>query len=95
MKKIDVYGIKTFTLNDVIVHTFKIRVKNTDFNLNTLKQNGFTFNTNGKYIVVTETTLDYTFFTNQVNKLGKALKNIALNNVEQKYQWTTQTHLDI
>jgi hypothetical protein len=95
MKKVNIYGIKTIAINDVIVYTFKIRVNNTDFNSNTLKQYGFTFNPNGKYLVVSETAVDNTFFNNQVNKLGKALKIIALNNVEQKYQWANQTHLEI
>jgi hypothetical protein len=95
MKKLDIYGIKTIAINDVVVHTFKIRVRNTNFNLNTLIQHGFAFNPNGKYLVVTETTVDNTFFNNQVNKLGKALKTIATNNVEEKYQWVSQTTLNI
>jgi hypothetical protein len=95
MKKLNIYGIKTITLNDVVVYTFKIRVRNTNFNSNTLRQHGFAFNPNGKYLVVTETTVDGTFFNNQVNKLGKALKTIATNNVEEKYQWVSQTTLNI
>jgi hypothetical protein len=95
MKKLNIYGIKTITLNDVVVHTFKIRVRNTNFNSNTLRQHGFIFNPNDKYLVVTETTVDSTFFNNQVSKLGKALKTIAINNVEEKYQWVSQTTLNI
>ena len=93
MKKVNIYGIKTIAINNVVVHTFKIRVRNTNFNSNTLGQHGFTFNPNGKYLVVTETTIDNTFFNNQVNKLGRTLKTIAANNVEEKYQWVSQTTL--
>jgi hypothetical protein len=93
MKKLNFYGIKTITLNDVVVHTFKIRVRNTDFNKNTLRQHDFKFNPDSKYLVVSETTIDDVFFRNQVNKLGKALKTIASNNVEEKYQWVSQTTL--
>jgi len=93
MKKLNLYGIKTITLNDVVVHTFKIRVKNTDFNKNTLRQHGFGFNPDSKYLVVSKTTIDDVFFRNQVSKLGRALKAIASNNVEEKYQWISQTTL--
>ena len=93
MKKLNLYGIKTITLNDVVVHTFKIRVKNTNFNQNTLRQHGFKFNPDSKYLVVSETTIDNVFFKNQVSKLGKALKTIASNNVEEKYQWVSQITL--
>jgi hypothetical protein len=88
MKKINIYGIKTITVNDIIVHTFKIKVKNNDFNSNILTKYGFTFVlTSNNYIVITETTLDSVFFNNQVNKLGKVLKSIAFNNVDEKYIW--------
>jgi hypothetical protein len=83
-----IYGIKTITVNDIIVHTFKIKVKNNDFNSNILTKYGFTFVlTSNNYIVITETTLDNVFFNNQVNKLGKVLKSIAFNNVDEKYIW--------
>lgn len=94
MKKLDLYGIKTFTLNDTVIHTFKIRVKNTPFNSNALTQSGFKFviQLNG-YLVVSDTSLDEKYFNNQVSKLGKVLKAISLNNVEEKYYWVNQPSL--
>lgn len=94
MKKLDLYGIKTLTLNDTVIHTFKIRVKNTPFNCNALTQSGFKFviQLNG-YLVISDTSLDQTYFNNQVSKLGKVLKSISLNNVEEKYYWVSQPSL--
>lgn len=94
MKKLDLYGIKTILLNDTVVHTFKIRVKNTAFNCNALRESGFQFEIQlNSYLVVSDTSLDENYFNNQVSKLGKVLKAISLNNLEEKYYWVNQPSL--
>jgi hypothetical protein len=91
MSKINTYGIKTININGTIVNTYNVSVKNTLYNKELLEKEGINHEiTNGKHsqkLKMTFTSTDVMEFTRQTYRLGKALENIALNNLTNKYSW--------
>jgi hypothetical protein len=91
MNKINTYGIKTININGTIVNTYNVSVKNTPYNKELLKKEGINHEiTDGKHsqkLKMTFTSTDVTDFRRETYRLGKALENIALNNLANKYSW--------
>ncbi len=94
MQKLKFYGIKSISINGIILHTFLIKMVNSPFNKEKLIEYGLDKSISeeycyaGKcYITVSEVHLDVEYFQKRVFILGKCLKEIALNNLELKYQW--------
>jgi hypothetical protein len=101
MKSINVFGMKTITVNGTAINTFKVRVSNNDYNqsvlaplsmvdkdirvtpVSTYRNNNFQ-----SLIEISYTGMnwdkDYFIF----RTVGKSLKDIQLNNLNQRYAWT-------
>jgi hypothetical protein len=85
---LNVYGIKTIYVNSLPLHTVLIRGNYTAEKETILNKAGIKFEllqNNKMYIRYIST--DYEAFKLFVNKLGRALKEIAQLKLEQKYQW--------
>ena len=101
MKSINVFGMKTITVNGTPVNTFRIRVSNNDYNQSVLAPLSMV----DKDIRVTPIELyrkdsyqslieiSYTGMNWEKDFLifrtvGKSLKDIQMNNLNQRYAWT-------
>ena len=101
MKSINVFGMKTITVNGTPVNTFRIRVNNNEFNESVLAPLSMV----DKDIRVTPIELyrkdsyqslieiSYTGMNWEKDFLifrtvGKSLKDIQMNNLNQRYSWT-------
>ena len=101
MKSINVFGMKTITVNGTPVNTFRIRVNNNEFNESVLAPLSMV----DKDIRVTPIELyrkdsyqslieiSYTGMNWEKDFLifrtvGKSLKDIQMNNLNQRYAWT-------
>jgi len=89
MAQISLYGIKTVNLNGFKVYTLKIKVKQNPFNSQIITKHSKSLSV--KYlpdsIELTYTTMDKLIFKQAVDVINFILKEIALNNVNDKYQW--------
>lgn len=83
----NVYGIKTININGMDVYTYKIGVKITNFNLQKVQMYGLPYYQGRNKIWICLTSMNSVEFSNSTQLLGKVLKEIALNNVEEKYYW--------
>jgi hypothetical protein len=91
MKNQTIYGISTTTLNGSPIYSFKVRVTNTEFNLETIASTGLPWSTTqskkGQFLIsIDYVTMDYSLFKVKTAKLIECLKAIALNNVNRKYE---------
>lgn len=101
MKSINVFGMKTINVNGTRVNTFRIRVKNNEFNESVLAPLSMV----DKDIRVTPIELyrkDSLQFLIEISytgmnwekdflifrTVGKSLKDIQMNNLNQRYAWT-------
>lgn len=88
MYRINTFGIRTVQINDTVILTYQVMLKNTSENLAILVENQVGhYITNNNKIRCTFTSLDFADFDNKVQKLGKALKTIAVNKLNNKYGW--------
>jgi hypothetical protein len=85
--KQSIYGIKTIIINETVLHTFKIRVVNNYHNFELLCNSSLNIKTSPKMIYITETTVDRDYFNVKTSELGICLKQIAQNNLNEKYGW--------
>ena len=101
MKSINVFGMQTILVNGTPVNTFKVRVTNNDYNesvlaplsmiSNNLMVTPVTTFRNNKYQSLIE--ISYTGMNWEKDFLifrtvGKSLKDIQMNNLNQRYSWT-------
>ena len=101
MKRINVFGMKTISVNGTSINTFRIRVNNNEFNESVLAPLSMV----DKDIRVTPIELyrkdsyqslieiSYTGMNWEKDFLifrtvGKSLKDIQMNNLNQRYAWT-------
>ena len=85
-----VFGIKAIRVNDCVVHTYNVMVKNCYANAVIINQNGLEAikaGRNDNRLKLTFTSLDVQEFNDKVIKLGKVLKQIAQTNLDNKYHW--------
>lgn len=101
MKSINLFGMQTITVNGTPVNTFKIRVTNNDYNESVLAPLSMisrdlrvtpvsTFR-NNKYQSLIE--ISYTGMNWEIDfvvfrTVGKSLKDIQLNKLNERYSWT-------
>jgi len=101
MKSINVFGMQTILVNGTPVNTFKVRVTNNDYNESVLaplsmisrdlRVTPVTTYRNNKYQSLIE--ISYTGMNWEKDFLifrtvGKSLKDIQMNNLNQRYAWT-------
>lgn len=89
MAQISIFGIKTVKLNGFNVYTLKVRVKNNPFNSQFITNNAKSLSV--KYLTdcieLSYTTMNKQIFNQAVETTRIILKEISLNNVNDKYQW--------
>jgi hypothetical protein len=98
MKKnvLNVFGFNVVKVNNMEIYTCKVCVKNNDFNVRTLNEHGISYNfSSANKIVINFGTVYQNEFNNFKLKLGKCLKEIALNNLEQKYSWVEYNQIKL
>lgn len=101
MKSINVFGMKTITVNGTPVNTFRIRVSNNDYNqsvlaplsmvdkdirvtpVSTYRNNNFQ-----SLIEISYTGMNWEKDFLIFRTVGKSLKDIQLNKLNQRYSWT-------
>ena len=101
MKSINLFGMQTVLVNGTPVNTFKIRVTNNDYNesalaplsmiSNNLRVVPVTTYRNNKYQSLIE--ISYTGMNHEIDfavfrTVGKSLKDIQLNKLNERYAWT-------
>jgi hypothetical protein len=101
MKSINVFGMQTVLVNNTPVNTFRIRVNNNDYNesvlaplsmiSNNLRVTPITTFRNNKYQSLIE--ISYTGMNWEADfvifrTVGKSLKDIQLNKLNERYAWT-------
>lgn len=91
MKNQSIYGISTTVINGSPIYSFRVRVTNTEFNLQTVAATGLNWTTvsskKGQFLInIDYVTMKYSLFKIMTAKLIKCLKAIALNNVDKKYE---------
>jgi hypothetical protein len=99
-KTTSVYGIKTLNVNGTDVYTYRVRVKALGPNIDILKQSNIPWimiNTaKGKQLLEIQlTTMDRLKFDLNVQVLGKALKQIAQNKLNQRYWFVNELNNNI
>jgi hypothetical protein len=97
-----VFGMRTVTVNGNVIYIIKVRVKDNGANTIALTPltsiNGVTLSTvSGKHCNMIE--INYFGLSNSVSndvfrKVGKALKQVQINNVNAKYAWTEPYYCD-
>ena len=88
--KMKIFGIKSIVINDCVLHTYNVMVKNSYTNAAIINQNGLKAikaGRNDDRLKLTFTTLDVKEFGVEATKLGKVLKEIAQANLDNKYHW--------
>jgi len=101
MKSINVFGMKTISVNGTAINTFKVRVTNNQFNqsalaslsmvdkdirvtpLTTYRNNNFQ-----SLIEITYTGMNWDKDFLIFRTVGKSLKDIQLNKLNERYSWT-------
>jgi len=85
-----IFGIKSITINDCVLHTYNVMVKNSSTNLDIINQSGLKSSvagTDANRLKLTYTTLNFEEFNAETKKLGKVLKEIAQAKLDTKYHW--------
>jgi len=98
--RINLFGMRTVIINNFAVHTFRVRVRNNETNSRLMEnfkdsKNGvqlFFRDCKGKSLIEVQ----YAGMDAQVSQeifmaLGRTLKEIQLNNIEEKYAWAGPT----
>ncbi len=101
MKSINVFGMKTITVNGTPINTFKIRVNNNEFNESVLaslsmvdkdiRVTPVSTYRRGSYqslIEISYTGMNWDKDFLIFRTVGKSLKDIQMNNLNQRYAWT-------
>jgi hypothetical protein len=101
MKSINVFGMKTISINGTSINTFKIRVTNNQFNETVLASlpmvdkdiriTPLSTYRRGSYqslIEISYTGMNWDKDFLIFRTVGKSLKEIQLNNLNQRYSWT-------
>lgn len=95
--RINLFGMRTVTVNNFTVHTFRVRVKNNEVNSRLMhefwnRKNGvqlFIRDCKGKSLIeVQYAGMDAEVSQELFKSLGRTLKEIQLNNIEEKYSWS-------
>lgn len=101
MSKIKIYGFKSISVNNLLIHTINVSVRNTEMNKRILLNSDICFSE--KQIInrrtsrhsflleIVYTTTDSNSIFSLYTKVGKALKSIAQNNLDEKYHWVPTT----
>lgn len=84
-----IYGIRTSKINGFAVYTIKLYVSNNSFNFKLLKDTNLPFHItqSSNKLGIDYVTLDPSDFDAMTTRVGKALKAIAQNNLDNKYFW--------
>ena len=101
MKRINVFGMQTVLVNNTPVNTFRVRVTNNDYNesvlaplsmiSNNLSVTPVTTFRNNKYqslIEISYTGMNWEIDMVVFKTVGKSLKDIQLNKLNERYAWT-------
>lgn len=101
MKSINVFGMKTINVNGTPVNTFKIRVNNNEFNESVLASLSmvdkdirvtpielYRKNSYQSLIEISYTGMNWEKDFLIFRTVGKSLKDIQMNNLNQRYAWT-------
>lgn len=101
MKRINVFGMQTVLVNNAPVNTFRVRVTNNDYNesvlaplsmiSNNLSVTPITTFRNNKYqslIEISYTGMNWEIDMVVFKTVGKSLKDIQLNKLNERYAWT-------
>jgi hypothetical protein len=100
--RINLFGMRTVTINNFAVHTFRVRVRNTEANSRLMHEfwnnkNGiqlFIRDCKGKSLIEVQYAGMDAEISNQMFKaLGRTLKQVQLNNIEEKYSWAEPTKI--
>lgn len=90
----NLFGIKTITINGFTLQTFRVRVKNTPFNRQLIEKE-FEYDpiyslpsADGRLIDISFTAPYHPMNSQTFKRIGVVLKQIQLNNIEEKYSWT-------
>lgn len=95
--RINLFGMRTVTINNFAVHTFRVRVRNTEANSRLMHE--FCNNKNGIQLFIRDykgkslIEVQYAGMDAKVSQelfmaLGRTLKEIQLNYIEEKYSWS-------
>jgi hypothetical protein len=88
MKDVKMYGIKTIKINSFTVYTYNVRINNNCDNLQSCKRSGLMYSiTDDNKLQLNDLTTDSKEFSRKVTQLGKLLKEVAISNVNKKYNW--------
>ena len=83
------FGIKTIIINGTIIHTYNVRIKNTEQNVKLVITSGLDYSNvdtrQGERIQLTFTSISVREFDDKVNMLGHLCRAVALNNLNSKY----------
>jgi hypothetical protein len=88
--KLNVYGINSIEVNGLPLHTVLIRGNYTEENKEIFNKYNIPFSISNDVkpkMYIRYNSTDYEAFRLFVNRLGRALKEIAQLKLEQKYQW--------
>lgn len=97
-----VFGMRTVTVNGNIIYIIKVRVKDNSANIATLASlnsvNGVTLTLltgkHGNMIEINYFGLSNTLSNDVFRKVGVALKQVQINNINAKYAWTEPYQID-
>ncbi len=111
MKIQKTFGIKSININGTAINTVNVRVNNTSFNSNVLSDlrkldsklcitnvtvPNFRKQTTSERIEISYTGMDYYHDLSIIKAIGKKLKIIKLNNIDDKYNWCSDnTNFDL
>lgn len=84
-----IYGLRTIKINGFTVFTIKLYVNNNAFNYSLLRKEELPFHITrlGNKLGIEYVSLSQSDFDAMCKKVGKALKAIAQNNLDEKYSW--------
>jgi hypothetical protein len=101
MKRINVFGMQTVLVNNTPVNTFRVRVTNNDYNESVLAPLSMiskdlrvtpvtTFRNNRfqSLIEISYTGMNWEIDFAVFKTVGKSLKDIQLNKLNERYAWT-------
>ena len=101
MKRINVFGMQTVLVNNAPINTFRVRVTNNDYNesvlaplsmiSNNLSVTPITTYRNNKFqslIEISYTGMNWEIDMVVFKTVGKSLKDIQLNKLNERYAWT-------
>ena len=107
MKTISLFGMQTVLINGAPINTFKVRVSHSDFNAqklhpllmlsDALRINHVSTHRNGKpqsLIEITYTGMSWEKDMVVFRTVGKSLKEIQINKLNERYAWTNDPASD-